>query len=177
MTSLPAAQVASKPRWHVLWTRSHCEQTVHDQLRAKGFKPFLPRIGAWSRRRGSRYVAKVPMFPGYLFLHHALDKASYVDVCKARGLVRILGESWDHLGAVPDREIEGIRRIAESELPAWSHPYLREGERVRVLEGPLTGAVGILQKSEPAKGELVLSVEMLRRSVAVQIDCTLVAPE
>ena len=164
-------------QWYVLWTRSHCEQLVHDQLSAKGFESFLPKIGRWSRRKGLRHLARVPMFPGYLFLRHAeIDKVNYIEVCKTRGLVRILGDSWDRLGTVPSREMEAIQKVAEADLPAMPHPHLREGQRVRVVCGPLTSAEGILVKSEPTKGLLVLSVELLRRSIGVQIDCTLVRP-
>ncbi len=164
-------------QWYVLWTRSHCEQLVHDQLSAKGFESFLPKIGRWSRRQGLRHLTRVPMFPGYLFLRHAgIDKVSYIEVCKTRGLVRILGDSWDRLGTVSSREMEAIQKVTEADLPAMPHPHLREGQRVRVVCGPLTSAEGILVKSEPTKGLLVLSVELLRRSIGVQIDCTLVKP-
>ena len=71
--------------WHVLWTRSHYEQLVYDQLMAKALHPFLPTIEVWSRRRGLRHRIHIPMFPGYLFLHDALDKHSDVEVRKARG--------------------------------------------------------------------------------------------
>lgn len=163
-------------RWYVLWTHSNCERLVYEQLRGQGFELLLPMVSQWVSRRGLRYLSRVPMFPGYLFLHHAIDKISYLQVCKARGLVRILGEQWDRLAAVPDREIEAIRRLVGADLPALPHPYLREGQRVRVMSGPLANAEGILLGSEPEKGLLVLSVELLRRSVAVQIDCTLVRP-
>lgn len=79
-------------RWHVLWTRSHCERLVYDQLGAKGLELFLPEINVWSRRAGLRRLIRMPMFPGYLFLRHAMDKASYIEVCRARGLARVLGE-------------------------------------------------------------------------------------
>src|SRR5262245_28449656 len=85
------------PRWHVLWTHSNCEQLVHDQLAARNFELFLPTTGAWSRRNGVRKMSNVPLFRGYLFLRHAMDKASYLEVFKARGLVRVLGERWDRL--------------------------------------------------------------------------------
>lgn len=161
--------------WYVLWTHSHCEQLVHDQLAAKGFHPFLPKIDVWSRRGGLRYLSRTPMFPGYLFLHHALDKASYIEVCKARGLVRILGERWDRLAVVvPDGEIEAIQKVLCARLPALSYPYLREGQRVRITRGPLADVEGILVQSKPNKGLLVLSIDLLQRSVAVEVDCTLV---
>jgi transcriptional antiterminator NusG len=162
--------------WYVLWTHSNCERLVYEQLRALGFEVLLPMIGQWARRRGLRYLGRVPMFPGYLFLHHPIDKLSYLQVCKVRGLVRILGEQWDRLAAVPDREIAAIQTLIQTDLPALPHPYLHEGQRVRVLRGPLANAEGILLKSEPENGLLVLSIEMLRRSVAVEIDCTHVRP-
>src|SRR5207245_11325971 len=89
------------PPWRVLWTRSNCEQLVHDQLAVKGFDLFLPTAEAWSRRGGVRVRGRVPRFRGYLFLRHAVDKASYLEICKARGLVRILGDRWDRREPVP----------------------------------------------------------------------------
>src|SRR5438874_5032149 len=85
------------PRWCVLWTHSNCEQLVHDQLAAKGFDLFLPTVEAWCRRGGIRRLSRLPLFRGYLFLRDAMDKAAYVEVSKARGLVRVLGERWDQL--------------------------------------------------------------------------------
>jgi transcription antitermination factor NusG len=164
------------PKWRVLWTRSHSEQLVHDQLAAKGFNLFLPMMDIWSRRNGQRVHASIPMFPGYLFLHHSLDKVGYIDVCKARGLVKVLGEGWDRLAEVPESEIEAIRKVHDSRLPAWPHPYLREGQRVRITQGLLAGAEGILLRSKANKGLLILSIELLQRSVAVEVDCTLVSP-
>ena len=159
-------------RWHVLWTRSNCEQVVHDQLAAHGFALFLPTVTSWHRRGGVRHLARQPLFSGYLFLRHAIDKASYLEVCKARGLVRVLGERWDRLAVVPDAEVEAIRKISSSGVPVLPHPYLREGQRVRVTRGPLADVEGIVVRSSAKKGLLVVSVELLQRSVAVHLDCT-----
>jgi transcriptional antiterminator NusG len=159
-------------QWSVLWTHSNCEQRVRDQLTAKGFDLFLPLVDAWSRRGGLRRLSRVPLFNGYLFLHHPMDKASYVDVMKTRGLVAILGDRWDRLATVPDREIEAIRRIIAAKIPALPHPYLRDGQRVRITRGPLTDVEGILVRSNPNRGLLVVSVELLQRSVAAHVDCT-----
>ncbi len=161
-------------KWHVLWTRSHSEDMVHDQLMAQGFHLFLPKMDVWSRRGGMRRASRVPMFPGYLFLHHLMDKASYLAVCKATGLVKILGERWDRLAAVPDSEIEAIQRVHRSRLPTLPHPYLREGERVRITAGLLAGVEGILLRRKSNKGFLVVSIDLLQRSVAVEVDCTMV---
>jgi transcription antitermination factor NusG len=159
--------------WHVVQTRSHCEDLVHDQLSIRGIHPFLPKIEAWSRRGDVRRRIPVPMFPGYVFVRHAMDKASYLEVCKARGVVRLLGERWDRLGVVPAQEIASIRRVVDAHLTALPYPYLREGQRVRITRGPLADAEGVLVRTRPKKGLLVLSVDLFQRSVAVEVDCTL----
>lgn len=156
----------------MLWTQSNCEQLVHEQLAAKSFELFLPTVEMWVRRGGARRLSRVPLFRGYLFLRHGVDKAAYVEICKARGLVRVLGERWDQLAAVPDAEIEAIKRVVQSGLPLLPHTYLREGQRVRITRGPLADVEGVLVRINPKKGLLVVSVNLLRRSVAVQLDCT-----
>jgi transcription antitermination factor NusG len=169
----------TEARWHVLWTRSHCEQLVHDQLVGKHFELFLPKLDSWSRSRiaGTRCIPGAPLFPGYLFLRHGLDKESYLEVRKARGLVAVLGDRWDRLAVLPEPEIEAIRRTVESRLPARAHPYLREGRRVRITRGPLTDIEGILVRLDKMnRGLVVLSVDLLQRSVAVEVDCTAVEP-
>jgi transcription antitermination factor NusG len=160
------------PPWRVLWTHSNSEQLVYDQLAASGFDLFLPTLETWSKRGGVRRLARVPMFRGYLFLRHAMDKRSYLEVCRARGLVRVLGERWDRLDVVPDSEIGGIQRILHSGLSILPYPYLREGQRVRITEGPLADTEGIVVRVNPKKGLLVVSVNLLHRSVAVHLDCT-----
>ena len=163
--------------WYALWTNSHCEQLVHDQLQAKGFDAFLPRMEIWSRRNGERRVTSAPLFPGYLFLRHAaMTKDAYIELCKARGLVRVLGERWDRLDLVPDHELHAIRTVLEARVPVLLHPYLRDGERVRIVAGPLADVEGILVRTKPNKGLMVLRVSLLQRSVAVEVDCTLVRP-
>jgi transcription antitermination factor NusG len=162
--------------WFAVWTHSHCEQSVHDQLAGKGFRMFLPTMRTWSRRAGQQRLIAVPMFPGYLFINHAIDKRSYIEVLNTRGLVRILGTRWDELLPVDEAEIDALRRIQEADVPVVAHAYLREGQRVRIHEGPLTGVEGVLVRSRPNRGLLVLSVDLLRQSVALEVDCTAVVP-
>ena len=164
------------PAWYALWTRSHCEQLVHDQLAAKGFDMFVPMLDRWSRRGALRRVLRVPVFPGYVFLRHAMDKASYLELLQARGLVRVLGERWDRLAAIPDAEIDTVRRLVGAHVPALPYPFLHEGQRVRITRGPLADVEGILVRTKPNRGLLVVSVDLLRRSVATHVDCTWVVP-
>jgi transcription antitermination factor NusG len=95
---------------------------------------------------------------------------------KARGLVRVLGEGWDRLAAIPDREIDAIHRVVQARVAVAPHAYLTGGDRVTVIDGPLTGIDGIFVQDRQQKGRLVLSVELLGRSVAVDVDRAAVIP-
>jgi len=168
--------VDGKANWYAVWTRSHSEQLVADQLTGKGFQVFLPKISIWSRRGGVRHVIQVPMFSGYLFLHEAVDKKTYIEVQKARGIVRILGERWDRLTPIANVEIESLQRVLDAQITLAPYPYLHEGQHVRITGGPLKGVEGILVKNKMRKGLLVLSVNLLQQSVVALVDCTWVVP-
>jgi transcription termination/antitermination protein NusG len=170
------ASESQNPQWFAVWTHSHCEELVHAQLLAKGFDAFLPTMRTWSRRAGKRRLIPLPMFPGYLFVHRVMDKTSYVELLKTRGTVRILGERWDRLTPIPDAEIEALQHLERADVPVLPHAYLRQGQTVRITRGPLSGLQGILVRSRPNQGLLVLSVELLHQSVAVEVDCTIVVP-
>jgi transcriptional antiterminator NusG len=162
--------------WYALWTHSHCEQQVCDQLVQKGFRTLLPTVDVWSRRRGVRRLISAPMFPSYLFVRTVIDKSSYLEVVKVKGLVCLLGESWDRLTAIPDEEMQAIEQVSAAHHPVLPYPYLKEGQRARITGGPLAGVEGILVESRPQQGVLVLSLHLLHRSVAVVVDGTDVVP-
>jgi transcription antitermination factor NusG len=116
------------------------------------------------------------MFTGYLFVHQAIDKRSYIDIVSTRGVVRILGDRWDRLAPVGEDEITAIEQLVASHVASQPYPYLKEGQRVRIVEGPLAGLEGVFVRSRRHRKLLVVSVELLRRSVAVEIEGTLVEP-
>jgi transcription termination/antitermination protein NusG len=160
--------------WYAIWTRSNCERLVAEQLSAKGFAAFLPEMSARSRRNGKSHVVQVPMFPGYLFLRHAMEKQSYIEILKARGVVRILERGWTQLTPVASEEVDAIQQLVASGAPVFPHAYFREGDRVRVVEGPLAGLQGVFLRDKPNQGRLVVSVNLLQTSVAVEVDCLFV---
>jgi transcription termination/antitermination protein NusG len=163
-------------QWSVLWTHSNNERRVDEQLRGKGFDTFLPLIRSWSRRRGTQLPLRVPMFPGYLFVHHIVDKHSQIEMLKARGVVKLLGEGWARPAPVPDDEIDVIRRVADADVPVFQYPFLKDGQQVRIIDGALAGLEGILIASNPHKGLFVVSVDLLQRSVAVELESSQVVP-
>lgn len=167
--------------WHVIWTRSNCEQIVRNQLIERGYETFLPMVDQWFVRRngktsGKLPVRKTPLFRGYLFVHHGIDKAAFIDISNTRGVSRILGIRWDRLARVPESQIECIKRASDSGLPMAPYPYLKTGAAVRITRGSLANCEGVLIRSDLSKGLFVISVTLLQRSVAVKVDCADVEP-
>ena len=162
--------------WYAIWTRSHCERLVADQLASKGIAPFLPEMRVRSSRRGTPTIVRSPMFPGYLFVHQAMSKECYVEMLKTRGIVRILEDGWTRLTPVPDADMTAIQRIVDADLPAFAHPHLSEGARVSIVDGTLAGIEGVFIRGRADQRFLVISIDLLGRSVAVEIDGAAIVP-
>ena len=183
MTTLSPALVPANPvtdgmpaAWYAIWTRSHCERLVAGQLAAKGIPPFMPEMRIRSSRRGAPTIVSAPMFPGYLFVREAMDKERYVEILKIRGIVRVLEDGWTRLTPIPDADMTAIQRIVEADVPVFAHPHLSQGERVSIVDGPLTGIEGVFVRGTTNQGCLVISINLLGRSVAVAIDGAAVVP-
>lgn len=178
MKSSPAQELTHETidAWYAVWTRSHCERLVGDQLAAKGFSTFLPEMGTWSKRQGQLHVIPMPMFPGYLFVRQRMDKHAYIEMLKVRGLVRILEDGWNRLTPLADQEVEAVQRLVEAKVPVFPHGPLFEGDRVRVTEGPLKDVEGTFIEDKSGCGRLVVSIGLLGRGVAIEVDGTSVTP-
>lgn len=148
---------------------------MHDQLAALGFSAFLPELGVWSKRQGQMHVVSMPMFPGYLFVRDSMDKQAYIEMLKVRGLVRILENGWTRLTPIPDDEVSAIEQVMKSGVPMFPHA-LHEGDRVRVTEGPLKGVEGVFVQDRPESGRLIVSIGLLGRGIAVEVDCIAIEP-
>jgi len=155
--------------WYAIYTRSRHEQKVYDRLLRKEIETFLPMIERWSRRRDRRKKIKLPLFPGYLFARTPMDAHSHIEILKTDSVVRILGNDGKP-APIPDGQIHAIQFLIKNGLTVTPCAYLKEGMRVRVVNGPLIGIVGILLKTQHKKHRLVLSVDIIKESVSVEID-------
>jgi len=166
----PVAEAAGGPRqWFAIWTRSQCESKVHEALLRKGLDVFWPCVRQASRRRDRRVVLDRALFPGYLFMRFAPSPGAYLRVVSTEGVARILGDRWDALCPIPDDEIEAVRRIVTTTNNAGALPWLRHGDRVRVITGPLRGLEGLVQECRPGRARFVVGIELLQRSVGVEV--------
>ena len=173
---MPDTSGYTSAAWYAIWTRSHCERLVAAQLAAKSIPTFLPEVRLRSSRRGAPSIVRAPMFPGYLFVHRAMDKDCYAEMLKVRGFVRVLEHGWSRLTAIPDADMTAIQRIVEADVPVFAHPHLSQGARVSIVEGPLAGVEGVFVRGDDNRGCLVISIDLLGRSVAVEIDGNAVVP-
>ena len=99
-----------------------------------------------------------------------MDKTTYVEILKARGVVRILDGSWTRLTSIPAAEVDAIHRLVSAGVTLFPHVYFHQGDRVRVVAGPLVGIEGLFVREKPGKGRLVLSIDLLKASVAVEVE-------
>jgi transcription antitermination factor NusG len=163
---------ASQHQWFAVRTAAGREKAVSAQLQHKGFEEFLPLYKSrrqWSDRKKE---LEFPLFPGYLFCR--FDFSNRLPILITPGVKLIVG-----YGKIPtpvtEAEIDSLRRAVDSGAEATPWPYLSIGQRVRVREGSLAGVEGILIQVKNS-WRIVLSVELLRRSVAVELDRGAIVP-
>lgn len=166
-TNLEDSETKNLPlQWYAIYTRARHEVVVTKQIAYLGYQPFLPKRKRFSQRRDRRKIIETPLFPGYVFAK--LTPTNFNKLLGLPGAVRILGDKGKPI-PIPEEEIESVRILVEAEAEIEPHPYLREGDKVRIVSGPLKGAVGWLLRVEPRRSLLVVSVNILNRSVAVEL--------
>ena len=165
----------SIPLWYCIHTRSRHEDVVYQHIEDKRIEAFLPKLEVWSRRKDRKKKIQKALFPGYLFVHDRLEPDHRLEILKTPGVVRILGNEKGPC-SVPEPQIESIKTILAGKSAVSPFPYLKEGQLVRVVYGPLKGSEGFLLKIKEGKEKLVISVDLLQRSVAVEIDGASVEP-
>jgi transcription antitermination factor NusG len=158
--------------WFALQVRSRREALVADHLTGQGLECFLPLYK--STRRWSDRLKEVeqPLFPGYLFCR--LNLSNRGPVLMTPGVQQIVGFGRTPV-SVEEREVESIRQVLSSGLPSLPWPYLHLGERVRVNYGSLNNLEGILVNFK-GSNRVILSVTLLQRSVALEIDLSWLSP-
>lgn len=158
--------------WFALQVRTRHELGVANFLRCRGYDPFVPVYQCrkvWSDRIK---VTDAALFPGYLFCR--LNIHDRLPLLMAPGVIQIVGQKGQPQ-PVDEAEINAIKTMIKSGLPNEPWSFVRTGDRVHIERGPLRGLDGILVEVRGGH-RLILSVTMLERSVAVEIDSAFVKP-
>jgi len=168
----PTAQPALA-NWHAAYTHARHEKKVAQQLEERGIEHFLPLYHSLRQWKDRRKELDLVLFPGYIFVRFATRER--LRVLQLSGIVRFVQFNGQPV-VLPASDIEGLRNGLSQGLQAEHHPYLTVGRRVRVVHGPLTGARGVLARVK-TNWRIVISIDAIMRSVAVEVDEGDVVPE
>lgn len=161
----------SNERWYALQLRTRWEHSTAALLSGKGYQTFLPTYKTQKRASGKSEVP-APLFPGYLFCRfNVYDR---LPVLITPGVIIVVGT-----GRVPipveDSELEAIQKMVSTGHQVEPWPYLQVGQVVRIEGGALSGIEGVLTSFKGTR-RMVVSISLLRRSVALEIDRSVVSP-
>jgi transcription antitermination factor NusG len=152
--------------WYAILTRAGSEKFVTLQLENAGYECYLP-MGRYPQRLGNRTrELEVLFMPGCLFCR--MNSRDRLTVLTTPGVIQIVGVG-SSLVPIHESEIAAIRRVEKSLLPTTPWPFMQAGQRAEIVDGPLKGLTGIVVESKSAT-KLVLSIEILERSIAVEVD-------
>jgi transcription antitermination factor NusG len=157
---------AANPQWFAVQTRYRFEKKVAAQLTQKNLEVYLPlrtEHHAWSDRETT---VTIPLFPGYAFVNIDQSRNVWQAVLQTSGLIGFVSFGGAVV-PVPSNQIEHLQRLLQQEVLFSLHPFVHAGQRVRVRGGCLHGLEGMLLQHE--KGKLVISIESIQRSLAIEL--------
>ena len=169
----PWVLAGSRPFWYAAYTYANHEKKAAAEISRRGVECFLPSYQTARRWSDRRVELEMPLFPGYVFVHLVLHDR--LKVLQVPGVARLVGFGGLPV-ALPDEQIDALRAGLNGRLRAEPHPFLTVGRRVRVKRGPLAGMRGILLRKK-GKFRLVISIDLIQRSMAVDADVADVEPE
>ena len=158
--------------WYAIYTKHQHEKAATDLLRRKDFKVLLPLYSSVRRWKDRDKAVVLPLFPCYVFVRTDLGRK--LDILQTPGVFWMV-ERGGRAFPIPEEEIEAVKRIVESPARVGPHPYLKAGDRVRIRSGALAGIEGILTRAK-SQFRIVLAVELLQQSIAMEIDLSAVEP-
>ena len=162
------ANSAEREQWYAVHTKARHEKRIAARLGGKGFVVFLPavtQVHQWSDRRQR---IELPLFPSYLFLRIGSLSEVRLLFFQTPGVIGLVGDHGKGI-PIPDYQIEEIKHLLERKVPFAEHPFLKVGQRVRVVGGPLDGIEGILVAGN-GRRRLVISVNTIERSLAISVE-------
>lgn len=165
-----SSELAAK-QWIAVRVKSNFERYVSSSIKGKNLEEFYPTY-VRKKQDESHPEVRAPLFPGYLFCR--LHRQERLPVLTIPGVVGFVGVGKQPL-PVREEEIIAVRRMVESRLPMWPCPFLRVGQQIRLKAGPLRGVEGSIS-SVTGGWQIVVTVTLLQRSVAVNVDPDWIGP-
>jgi transcription termination/antitermination protein NusG len=165
-TETQAVNEVAAARWYAVYTCARHEKRVAEQMERRQLHGFVPVYRATHRWKDRRKEVVLALFPSYVFVHLPLQDR--LRVLEIPGVVNLVG-SRGKPTPLADQEIEPFRRALGCSVQMEPHPYLQTGHKVRLRRGPMVGHEGVLLRRKEGL-RLIVSIEILMRSVAVEVD-------
>jgi transcriptional antiterminator NusG len=163
-----------KKFWYAVYLKSRHEFKAEKKLLEKDIETFLPvieRIRQWKDRKK---IVSFPLFPGYIFVNIPDDYNGMLSILKTPGVVHFItlkGKPFP----IPEEQIISLKKLIENKEQIDPHPYISEGQQVRITSGPLAGVEGTLIE-KLNHNFLVLSIDLIKQGAAVKIDAFEIEP-
>ena len=169
-SAVPASSIAELEdrdiHWYAAYTRANHEKRIAQELVRRSVEHYLPLYESVRKWKDRRVRLQMPLFPGYIFVRLALrDRLRVLEVPGVARLVGFHGQPTP----VPEEDLEAVRTCLAGHRRVEPHRYIQRGQRVRVISGPLTGLSGIVVRQRNST-RFVISLELLKRSVAVELE-------
>ena len=165
-TTQRLARAETEGNWYALYTCARHEKRVAEQIERRSFSCFLPVYRSIRRWKDRRKELELALFPGYVFVRMALEKK--LRVLEVPGVVHLVSFNGQP-APVPAEQIETLRTRLSNSGRIEPHPYLSKGRRVRVRSGAMEGLEGIVVRRKDSC-RIVFSIDLIQRSVAVEVD-------
>ncbi len=162
----PSHMTSPTLAWFVVHGKFNRERSIDVLLRTAGFETFLPTCRIKRRWSDRLKEIAVPLFPGYIFCK--LDVREKLSILKVPGVISLIGIGKEPL-PLSNEEVDNIRIMVESGFSVYPWPYVQLGATVVISEGPLRGLRAIVLEEDASRRRLIVSVELLNRSIAVDI--------
>lgn len=163
------SELLSENHWYAVHTKSRFENKVFDGFTAKSIKAFLPKVQVMSRRKDRRKKIYVPLLPGYVFVNVKMNPENYWNIIKTVGVVRIVSFKGIPVPA-KEEEISNLIILDGTDRTVQNRSYIRRGDRVMIMEGPLKGLVGIYLRHKGKADRVVINIELLNRSMEIELE-------
>ena len=164
--------VTNKEEWYAVYTKSRHEKVAETNLKNRGVTTFLPLREVVSRWKDRNKTIHVPLFPSYVFVNVGVMDLHRVTYTK--GVLKVVGTNGTPV-PVPADQVEAIKVLVQSKIKYDPYPYFERGREVLIKSGPLQGVVGKIMDKR-SRHRLVLSIDLIKKSVSLEIDVLDIEP-
>jgi len=160
----------SNEHWYAVYCKSRHEHLVHQQLTAKGIVSYLADYETRAQWGARLRKTRKNLLPGYVLVQARMDPKIHLAILQTESVVKFIGRPWPQLSWIPDAQVQSLRLLLENRCQFDEIPYFKAGERVEVITGPLAGLRGQVNGPANPKHRVIVSIDLLQRSVALEID-------